>query len=38
MTVARTYLGLDLSLSGHSEEALPHLRWVKEHGNESFIE
>jgi len=38
MTKARTYLGLDHSLSGHPEEALPHLRWVKEHGNESFIE
>src|SRR5262249_33628462 len=29
-TEARTYLGLDLSLSGHREEALTQLRWVKD--------
>jgi tetratricopeptide (TPR) repeat protein len=38
MTVARAYLGLDLSLSGRPEEALPHLRWVKEHGNRDYIQ
>jgi lipoprotein NlpI len=37
-TEARTYLGLDLSLSGHREEALTHLRWVKDNGNKGFTE
>ncbi len=37
-TEARTYLGLDLSLKGKPEEALPHLRWVQEHGNPAFVE
>jgi lipoprotein NlpI len=37
-TEAQTYLGLDLSLSGHRDEALTHLRWVKDNGNKSFAE
>jgi lipoprotein NlpI len=37
-TEARTYLGLDLSLSGHREEALTQLRWVKDNGNKGFTE
>ena len=37
-TEARAYLGYDLSLSGKKEDALPHLRWVKEYGNRNFIE
>jgi len=37
-TEAQTYLGLDLSLAGRREEALTHLRWVKDNGNKSFAE
>jgi tetratricopeptide (TPR) repeat protein len=37
-TEAHTYLGLDLSLNGKREEALQHLRWVKDHGNKHFYE
>lgn len=37
-TEAQTYVGLDLSLSGHREEALTYLRWVKDQGNKSFAE
>ncbi len=38
LTEARAYLGLDLSAAGKREEALAHLRWVKENGNKRFIE
>ena len=38
MTEARCYLGVDLSLSGRPQEALPHLRWVQENGNKDFLE
>jgi serine/threonine protein kinase len=38
MTEARAYIGTDLALSPHPDEALPHLRWVKEHGNAIFPE
>jgi tetratricopeptide (TPR) repeat protein len=37
-TEARTYIGLDLSLSGQRDEALTHLRWVKDNGNKGFVE
>lgn len=37
-TEARAYLGCDLSLSGKPNEAIPHLRWVKEYGNRNFVE
>lgn len=38
LTEAHAYIGLDLSLSGTSSEALPHLHWVRENGNKNFIE
>lgn len=38
LTEAHAYIGLDLSLSGSREEALPHLHWVRENGNKNFIE
>lgn len=38
MTEARTYLGMDLSLAAKKEEALVHLKWVKEYGNRNFVE
>lgn len=37
-TEAHAYLGLDLSLNGLREEALPHLHWVRDHGNKDFVE
>jgi tetratricopeptide (TPR) repeat protein len=37
-TEACTYLGLDLSLSGQRDAALPQLRWVKDNGNKVFVE
>ncbi len=38
LTEARTYVGIDLALSGYREEALPHFRWVLENGNHDFVE
>jgi len=38
LTEAHAYLGLYLSLSGETDAALPHLRWVGEHGNKNFVE
>jgi tetratricopeptide (TPR) repeat protein len=38
LTEAHAYIGLDLSLNGASEKALPHLHWVRENGNKNFIE
>ncbi len=38
MTEARTYIGIDLALSGHRAEALPHFQWVIESGNRMFVE
>jgi hypothetical protein len=38
MTGAQTYLGLDLIESGRSADALPGLKWVRDHGNKAFIE
>lgn len=37
-TEARAYIGIELSLSGKRDEALTHLKWVKENGNQGFIE
>jgi lipoprotein NlpI len=37
-TEARAYLGLDLVLAGKPNEALSHLRWVKENGRKNFSE
>jgi tetratricopeptide (TPR) repeat protein len=38
LTEAHAYIGLDLSLSGASEKALPHLQWVRDNGNKNFVE
>lgn len=38
MTEARTYIGIDQALSGHSDEALAHLNWVKDNGNKRYFE
>lgn len=38
LTEAHAYAGLDLSLGGNRDAALPHLRWVKENGNKNFVE
>ncbi len=38
LTEARAYIGMLLSHSGQREEALTHLRWVKENGNKTFLE
>lgn len=38
LTEARAYIGMDLSLNGDRDEAITHLRWVKEKGNPSFVE
>lgn len=37
-TEAQAYAGINLSLSGKPEEAITHLRWVKDHGNKGFVE
>jgi hypothetical protein len=38
LTEAHAYIGLDLSLSNNREAAIPHLRWVKDNGNQRFVE
>lgn len=38
LTESHTYIGLDLSLKGRREDALPHLRWVRANGNRNFVE
>ena len=38
LTEAHAYIGLDLSLKGRHDAALPHLRWVAENGNKNFVE
>jgi tetratricopeptide (TPR) repeat protein len=38
LTEARAYIGMDLSLSGNRDDAIPHLQWVKEKGNPSLAE
>lgn len=37
-TEAHTYIGLDLSMAGRRDEALEHLRWVRDKGNGDFVE
>ncbi|HYY59303.1 MAG TPA: tetratricopeptide repeat protein [Pyrinomonadaceae bacterium] len=37
-TEAHAYIGMDLALNGEREAALTHLRWVKENGNQNFVE
>jgi tetratricopeptide (TPR) repeat protein len=37
-TEARTYIALNLLLSGKAQEALPHLIWVRDHGNRTYYE
>jgi lipoprotein NlpI len=37
-TEAQTYIGINLSLSGKKDEAMTHLRWVKDNGVKGFIE
>jgi lipoprotein NlpI len=37
-TEARTYIGLDLSLSEKRDEALTYLQWVRDSGNKDFAE
>jgi len=37
-TEARTYLGMDLLLKGRGAEAREHFAWVKEYGNNRFLE
>jgi tetratricopeptide (TPR) repeat protein len=38
MTEAHGYIGMDLLLKDQREEALPHFTWVKQHGNNTFVE
>jgi hypothetical protein len=33
MTETRAYIGMNLSMLGRFQEALPHFNWVKENGN-----
>jgi tetratricopeptide (TPR) repeat protein len=37
-TEARCYLGVCHAAAGRTEEALTHLRWVKDHGTKTFTE
>jgi lipoprotein NlpI len=37
-TEARCYLCLDHLLKGRTDEAVAHFRWVKEHGNTTYVE
>lgn len=38
LTEAQAYIGLDLLVQKKTKEAIPYLKWVKEHGNEAFNE
>jgi tetratricopeptide (TPR) repeat protein len=38
LTEARAHIGMDLSLSGNRDAAIPHLQWVREKGNPSLAE
>jgi len=38
LTEAHGYLGMDLLLRDQKDGALPHLKWVSEHGNKNFVE
>jgi lipoprotein NlpI len=37
-TDARCYLGLDQLIKGKTDQAASHFRWVREHGNPTFVE
>lgn len=37
-TEAHAYIGMDLALKGERDQALAHLRWVRENGNRNFVE
>ena len=38
LTEAHAYLGCALSLAGKKEDALKHLKWVQQIGNQNFVE
>lgn len=38
MTEAQAYIGMNLAVTGTSEEAGKYFKWVKENGNKTFIE
>jgi len=38
LTEARAYIGMDLSLNGDRNQAVTHLQWVKEKGNQALVE
>jgi tetratricopeptide (TPR) repeat protein len=37
-TEAHAYVGMDLLLKGHAEDARKHFEWVRDYGNKRFIE
>jgi tetratricopeptide (TPR) repeat protein len=37
-TEARAYIGMNLLLAGHRDEAYVYLEWVRKNGNKSFVE
>lgn len=37
-TEAHAYIGVDLRIKGHADEAKPHFQWVKDYGNGTFVE
>jgi tetratricopeptide (TPR) repeat protein len=37
-TEAHCYLGMDLAIKRHKNDAIVHFLWVKEHGNKTFFE
>ncbi len=38
VTEARAYIGMDLSLNGDHDQAIAHLRWVREKGSPNLVE
>jgi tetratricopeptide (TPR) repeat protein len=38
LTEAHAYIGMDLSLNGDRNQAITHLQWVKEKGNQALVE
>ncbi len=38
LTEAHAYLGCALALAGKKDEAIQHLKWVQENGNQNFVE
>ena len=38
LTEAHAYIGMDLSLNGARDQAITHLQWVKEKGNQALVE